>query len=122
MRRREFIAGLGGAIAAWPLAAWAQQGDRMRRVGVLTYVGGTDVAGTPIPRLLRDELQKLGWIEGRNLRFDFRFGNGDAAQTRVFAADLVQLAPDAIVTVYFAAVRALQQQTNTIPIVFTGTG
>jgi putative ABC transport system substrate-binding protein len=121
MKRRQFIAGLG-SVAGWPLAAWAQQGDRVRRVGVLTYVGGTDVAGTSIPKLLRDELRKLGWVEGRNLQLDFRFGNGDATQTGVFAADLVQLAPDAIVTAYFAGVRALQQQTNAIPIVFAGTG
>src|SRR5215470_6593894 len=100
LRRREFIAGLG--VAAWPLAARAQQGERVRRVGMLTY--GADVNTDadanfrPIPQLVRDELEKLGWIEGRNLRSDFRFGFGDASQTRVFATDLVRLAPDVIVT------------------------
>jgi putative ABC transport system substrate-binding protein len=71
---------------------------------------------------LSDELQRLGWFEGRNLRLDFRFGNGDANQTRVFAADLVQLTPDVIVTVYLVALRALQQQTKTIPVVCVGAG
>jgi putative tryptophan/tyrosine transport system substrate-binding protein len=81
---------------AWPLAAW-QQAERMRRVGVLTY--GADVNTDadanfrPIPQLVRNELEKLGWIEGRNLQLDFRFGFGNATQTLVFAADLVQLAP-----------------------------
>jgi ABC-type uncharacterized transport system substrate-binding protein len=71
---------------------------------------------------LRDELQKLGWIEGRNLRRDFRFANGDANQTGVFAADLVRLASDVIVPVYAVDFVAVQQQTNTIPIVFIGPG
>ena len=123
MRRREFIAGVGCAVA-WPLLARAQQGERVRRVGMLTY--GADVNTDadanfrPIPQLVRDELEKLGWIEGHNLRLDFRFGFGDASQTRIFAADLVRLAPDVIVTMFNAAVRAVQQQTKTIPIVFVG--
>jgi putative tryptophan/tyrosine transport system substrate-binding protein len=118
--RREFIAGIGGA-AVWPLAARAQQGERVRRIGFLTYAHETGI-GRPIHRLLRDELEQLGWSEGRNLRLDLRFGNGDATQTRIFAADLVQLTPDVIVTVYFVALRALQQLTKTIPIVFMGGG
>jgi putative tryptophan/tyrosine transport system substrate-binding protein len=73
-------------------------------------------------KLLREELQKLGWTEGRNLQLDFRFGNGNDAQTHHFAADLVQLAPDVIVTASFVALRALQQQTKTIPIVTAGSG
>jgi putative ABC transport system substrate-binding protein len=122
MRRREFIVGLGGAAVAWPLGAWAQQNERMRRVGVLSNRAETVFGMTPIQELLRDELKKLGWIEGRNLRPDFRFDNGDAAQTRAFAADLVQLAPDVIVATYGVAVRAVQQQTRTIPIVVPGGG
>jgi putative tryptophan/tyrosine transport system substrate-binding protein len=108
---------------AWPLAAW-QQAERMRRVGVLTY--GADVNTDadanfrPIPQLVRNELEKLGWIEGRNLQLDFRFGFGNATQTLVFAADLVQLAPDVIVTMSTVALRAIQRQTKTIPIVFVG--
>ncbi len=97
MRRREFIAGI--SAAAWPLAARAQQSERMRRVGVLTYGSDTPDGRRPLS-VLRDVLEQLGWSEGRNLRLDFRFGSGDATQTRVFAADLVQLAPDVIVTLY----------------------
>src|SRR5215469_9140230 len=119
MRRREFIAGLGGAVA-WPLAARAQQGERVRRVGFLSSGGDADFG--PIRKLMRDELEKLGWIEGRNLRLDFRFGNGDARKTSAFATDLVQLAPDVIITLYFAAIRAVQQETKTIPIVVGGGG
>jgi putative ABC transport system substrate-binding protein len=121
MRRREFIAGLG-VVAMLPLAAQAQQGGRVRRVGVLTYTAEADPDGEPIRRLLGDELQKLGWTEGGNLRLDFRFGGRDATQTHVYAADLMQLAPDVLVTVYLAAPRALQQQTKTIPIIFAGAG
>ena len=120
MRRREFIAGLGGA-AAWPLVVWAQQPDRVRRVGVLSY-GGEVGAPTPIRTWLRNELAKLGWIENHNVQFDFRFGYGDARQTDAFAADMIVLAPDVIVTVYEVALRAVRQQTKTIPIVFAGTG
>ena len=121
MRRREFVTGLAGAVAR-PLPVRAQQGERMRRVGVLSYGAETGVGATPIRKVLGHELQKLGWIEGRSLLLDFRFGNGDATQTRLFAADLVRLAPNVIVTAYFVALRALQQQTQTIPIVFTGAG
>jgi putative ABC transport system substrate-binding protein len=121
MRRREFIAGLG-AMAAWPLLARARQGEQVRRVSVLVYGADVSAEFPSVRKLVRDELEKLGWIEGRNLRLDFRFGSGDAAQTRVFAADLVQLAPDVIVAMYGVALRAVQRQTNTIPIVFSGAG
>jgi len=116
MRRRGFIAALGGA-AVWPLAARAQQPDRVRRVGMLTF----ESVIMPTAKLLRDELQKLGWIEGRSLRLDIRFGSDDT-QTGVFAAELVQPAPDVIVTTYLAALRAVQQQTRTIPTLLIGTG
>jgi putative tryptophan/tyrosine transport system substrate-binding protein len=116
MKRREFIAGLGGAVA-WPLAARAQQGERVRRVGFLTYDGSGF-----FQKPLRDELEKLGWTEGHNLRLDSRFGNGDATQTGAFAADLVQSRPDVIVTVYAAPFREVQQRTTTIPIVLVGGG
>jgi putative tryptophan/tyrosine transport system substrate-binding protein len=120
VRRREFIAGLGGAAAVWPLAARAQQGERVRRVGVLTY--GFDTPNDPSFRSLRDYLEQRGWSEGRNLRLDFRSGDGDARKTSALAADLVQLAPDVIVAAYLAALRALQQETKTIPVVFIGGG
>ena len=117
LRRREFIAGLGGA-AAWPLAARAQQRDRMRRVGVLLV--GDDSPGRAVSTTLRDELAKLGWAEGRNLRLEVRFGADDAERIR--AAELVELGPDVIVTSGAAPTRAVQQQTQTIPIVIAGAG
>jgi putative tryptophan/tyrosine transport system substrate-binding protein len=120
MRRREFIAGLGAAI--WPLAARAQQREKVRRIGFLTYGDDTVLGITSIRTLLRDDLEQLGWSEGRNLRLDFRFGDGDAGKTSAFAADLVQLAPDAIIAQYGVALRALQQQTNAIPIVVAAAG
>jgi putative tryptophan/tyrosine transport system substrate-binding protein len=120
MKRRDFIAGLGAT--AWPVVARAQQGERVRRVGFLTYGDDAVVGSTSIRALLRDDLEQLGWSEGRNLRLDFRFGNGDATQTRAFAAYLVQLAPEVIATQYGVALRALLQQTKTIPIVIAAAG
>jgi putative tryptophan/tyrosine transport system substrate-binding protein len=115
MRRRDFIVGLGSA-AADPVLARAQQA--VRRVGVLA--GATEPNDAPLPRtrVLRDELQKLNWVEGRNLRLDFRFGAGDLNRTRGGAADLVRLAPDVVVTVGSTALVAAQQETKTVPIVF----
>jgi putative tryptophan/tyrosine transport system substrate-binding protein len=119
MRRREFSAGLGGA-AAWPLAARAQQ--RERRVGVLTFGAEADDVSLTFLRQLREQLQKLGWIEGRNLRLDVRFGGGDVNRTRVDATEMVNVAPDVVVTVYGLAALAMQQETMTIPIVIYGAG
>jgi putative ABC transport system substrate-binding protein len=95
LRRREFIAGIGGA-AAWPLAASAQQGERVRRVGVLS-LAATEADSLDLRKLIYEELQKLGWIEGRNLRLDYRFAVG-LDRIRAAAADLVRLAPDVIFT------------------------
>jgi putative tryptophan/tyrosine transport system substrate-binding protein len=119
MRRRELIAAISatGACAAVLCVALAQQGTGIRRVAVL---GGHYAETTSLP-IFRNELAKLGWIEGRNLRIDFR-SSSDDAQTRVVAADLVQLAPDVIVPTYLAALRAVQQQTKTVPIVLITTG
>jgi putative tryptophan/tyrosine transport system substrate-binding protein len=114
MRRRDFITLLGGAAAAWPLAARAQQEEKVRRIGVL--------AGTIEPTwlaALRDGLAKLGWIEGRNLRIDLRFTLSDPARMRADAMELVNLAPDVIVTSNRPATAAVQELTKTIPIVFT---
>jgi putative tryptophan/tyrosine transport system substrate-binding protein len=119
-RRREFIPLLGGAAASWPLAARAQQPERMRRIGVL--VGGAENDPTATPAALREGLAKLGWIEGRNLRTDVRFAAGDLERIRAYAAELVSLAPDVIVTSAASAARAVQQQTQTIPIVYTAGG
>jgi putative ABC transport system substrate-binding protein len=116
VKRREFIAGLGGA-AAWPVVARAQQREPMRRIGVLMSFDRDDQAG---PNALREGLTKLGWIEGSNLRIDVRFGVGDPHRIRAYAAELVDLAPDAIFAIGGAATRALQQRTQIIPIVFSG--
>jgi putative ABC transport system substrate-binding protein len=122
MRRREFISLLGGAAAAWPLAARAQQDGRVRRVGLLSGGAENDPTWPGNVAALREGLAKLGWIEGRNLRIDFRFSAGEPDRMRAYAAELVSLAPDLIVTNTGAATRTAQQQTTTIPIVFTGGG
>jgi len=114
MKRRDFITLLGGVAAAWPLAARAQQEEKVRRIGVL--------AGTIEPTwlaALRDGLAKLGWIEGHNLRIDLRFTLADPARMRADAVELVSLAPDVIVTTNRPGTAAVQEQTKTIPIVFT---
>jgi putative tryptophan/tyrosine transport system substrate-binding protein len=121
VHRREFIAGLGGAT--WSVVALAQQGDRVRRVGFLVSVGSendpvqqNNVAG------LRNELAKLGWVDGGNLRIDVRFGGADTDRLRAAAMQLIGLAPDLIVCNGAPATTAVQQQTRTIPIVFVAVG
>jgi putative ABC transport system substrate-binding protein len=115
LRRRDFITLLGGA-ATWPLAARAQQ----RRIGILLGAAQSDRDEQASLDALREELAKLGWSEGRNLRIDLRFGVGDPDRIGAYAAELVGLAPDVILAIGGAATRALQQRTQTIPIVFTG--
>jgi len=117
VRRREFIALLGGAVAAWPLAA-AAQGDRVRRVGVLTSTGERDPESQLRLGAFREGLQKLGWTEGGNLRLDYRWGGGSIERTRSYAAELVALKPDVILGAPAAAAVALQRETRTIPVVF----
>jgi putative tryptophan/tyrosine transport system substrate-binding protein len=124
MKRREFITLLSGAAAGWPLAARAQQGERMRRVGVFAGGGGEDdldLRGRVAAFL--QELQKLGWTEGRNVRIDTRWGStGNLTENgRKHAAELVALAPDVILAGGTAIVGALLQATRTVPIVFAGT-
>jgi putative tryptophan/tyrosine transport system substrate-binding protein len=122
MRRREFITLLGASAAAWPLATRAQQAGGMRRIGVLTG-GPEDNLGTRANlAALREVLARLGWIEGRNLRIDLRFTANDPDRNRAYAVELVRLAPDVIVATSGPATRAVQQQTQTIPIVFTTGG
>jgi len=121
MNRRTFTAGLGVA-AAWPLAAHAQQPDRVKRVGMLTFSTENDQLNQSFIALFREGLAKLGWVEGRNLRIDLRFGAADADRTRSSAAELASLDPDVIVTYGGAPTRAMQQQTQTIPIVFAAVG
>src|SRR5262249_32678941 len=116
MRRRGFIKLLGGAAAAWPLAARAQQPERMRRSGVLSGVAD-DQEGQARVAALKQGLQELGWTDGRNIQIETRFGGGDVGRIRAHAAELVALAPDVIVGQATPAIRALRQATSSIPIV-----
>ena len=116
MRRREFMAALGGLAATWPFAARAQQSDRMRRIGVLSPYAESDPEPKAWLATFREELEKLGWNEGRNVRFDYRWA-ADAESTQRFARELVALEPDAILTQTTITTAAMLQQTRTIPIV-----
>jgi putative tryptophan/tyrosine transport system substrate-binding protein len=118
IRRREFIALLGGATAAWPLAASAQQESRARRVGILLSAAATEAEYQAYLAAFVQEMQRLGWSEGQNLRMDVRWNAGDAVLSRAYAAQLIGLSPDVIVTGSTANLAAVQQATNTIPIVF----
>src|SRR5690242_6642053 len=118
MRRREFITLILGA-AAWPLAANAQQQEGMRRIGILTGIAGEDVQTKARIAAFLQELQKLGWTEGRNVRMDIRAGAGNLATIRKYAADLVALAPDVIVVSGSTPLTLLLEVTHTVPIVFT---
>jgi putative tryptophan/tyrosine transport system substrate-binding protein len=117
VNRRELIVGLGGA-AAWPLAARAQQGGRMRRIGVFLPSAASDPESMSRNTALSQGLQELGWTDGRNVRIEFRWGEGHAAQYRKIAAELVALAPDVVVAHGTLAVSALQRTTHSVPIVF----
>jgi putative ABC transport system substrate-binding protein len=119
MNRREFIAGLGGA-AAWPLAARAQQGDRVRRIGLLIPGDENDPFRKTEVSAFIQALAGLGWTDGRNVRIDLRWGGGDINRIRALARELVGLQPDVIVTGGTPATAALQRETRTIPIVFAG--
>jgi putative ABC transport system substrate-binding protein len=121
VKRREFITLLGGAAAGWPLAARAQQGERMQRIGVLT---GASAADDPdgqvrIAAFLQG-LQQLGWTDGRNVRIDYRWGAGNADNIRKYAVELVALAPDVILAAGTSTMAPLLQATRTVPIVFAG--
>jgi ABC-type uncharacterized transport system substrate-binding protein len=117
MRRREFIALLGGVVA-WPRAARTQQHDQMRRIGVfMNYAEDDPQSQTRIVAFLQ-ALQELGWTAGRNVHIDYRWGIGDADRNRRNAAELVALAPDVLVASGGAVTAALQQATRTVPIVF----
>ena len=117
LRRRDFIAALGGA-AAWPLAARAYQGERVRRLSVLMGLAENDPEARARVAALTQGLRGLGWTEGRNLRMDLRGGDGDANRIRALAQELVGPQPDIIVTGGASASVALQRETRTIPIVF----
>jgi putative ABC transport system substrate-binding protein len=106
MKRRKFMTLLGGAAAAWPFAARAQQGERMRRIGVLVALADDPEGQARIAAFLQG-LQQLGWAEGRNLQIDTRWGAGDADRFRKYAAELVALAPDVILAAGGAVVPPL---------------
>src|SRR5262245_46700145 len=112
MRRREFVALLGGAVAVWPLAARAQQTERMRRIGVRTALDGPDV------KAFQQELERLGWSEGRNIHIDHRYAPA-GTQVQALAQELVAGKPEVIFAQSRPVTAALQKATQTIPIVFT---
>jgi putative ABC transport system substrate-binding protein len=116
IRRREFITLLGGAAAGWPMAARAQQPERMRRIGLLMGVAD-DREGQARVTALKQGLQELGWTDGHNIQIETRFGGGDVGRIRADAAELVALAPDVVVGNTTAVVRALRQATSSIPII-----
>ena len=119
MRRREFITLLGGAVVARPLAARAQQGERLRRIGVLE--GQADGPMTQKRNaLFRRTLERRGWSQDRNVRLDYRFAAGSEEQAQVFAKELVALQPDVMFATSTLAAGALRRETSVIPIVFLG--
>jgi putative tryptophan/tyrosine transport system substrate-binding protein len=118
MQRREFITLLGGTVAAWPLAARAQQTGAVRRIGVMMPFAAADAGGQALVASLRRGLKELGWTEDRNIRIEERWAAGDTDRIRKHAAELVALAPDVIVGNGTAVLTALRQATRTIPIVF----
>jgi putative ABC transport system substrate-binding protein len=117
--RRSFITLLGGAAAAWPLAALAQEGERMRRIGVLMNASSDDADGQARIVAFVQALQELGWTDRRNARIDVRWGAGDAERYHRYARELVALEPDVILAPTGSVVAALQRTTRTVPIVFT---
>jgi ABC-type uncharacterized transport system substrate-binding protein len=118
IRRREFMTLLGGA-AAWPIAGWAQQREHMRRIGALMSSTGTDPQGRRQIASFLQGLRELGWAEDQNIRIDFRFLGEEPGHLKAYAAELVALKPDALLASGPTAVLALQQESITIPIVFT---
>src|SRR5262249_16442859 len=120
MKRRQFITLLGTA-AAWPLAVRAQQGQRIRRIGVLMHLAADDPEAQSRVAALAQGLQQSGWTIGRNVRIDTRWAAGSAERIRKYAAELAALAPDVILAGGGAVVPSLLQATRTVPIVFTQT-
>jgi putative ABC transport system substrate-binding protein len=119
--RRELLAALGSAAAAWPRAARAQQGDRMRRIGVLMSAVEGDQRGLESITAFAQGLAELGWIVGRNVRIEYRWGAGDLDRFRRYAAELIALSPDVVLATAGSIVGAFQQASRTVPIVFVTT-
>jgi putative ABC transport system substrate-binding protein len=122
IRRREFITLLGGAAVAWPLAARAQQAARVRRIGVLMAFSQNDPEGTVWLSMFTKGLQELGWTDGTSAQFEVRWSAGNPEQMRIFAKELIDLQPDAILSHGTPVTRALHRETQTIPIVFVTVG
>src|SRR5262245_4472621 len=119
MRRREFITLLGGAVAAWPLGARAQQQERVRRIGVLMNLAEDDPEVSARISAFVQRLSQLGWTEGHNLQIDYRWAAGKSEWFGKYAGDLVALAPDVVLASGNLSVAALRQATRTLPVVFT---
>lgn len=122
MRRRDFITLLGGAAAAWPFGADAQQSDRMRLIGVLMGLAESDREAQSWVAAFREELRKLGWTEGRNIEIDTRWATADVESMKRLAKELVALQPDFILTTTTPATAAMLQHTRSIPIIFVLAG
>jgi putative ABC transport system substrate-binding protein len=118
MERREFITLLGGAAATWPLAARAQQGERMRRIGVLMNTGADEPESQARLAAFMQGLQELGWAVGRNMRIDYRWSQGNVARLRKDATELVALGPEVILAGVGATTTALLEASRTVPVVF----
>ena len=116
--RRKFLATLLGGAAAWPLAARAQQAERVRRIGLFTNLAADDAESQARNAAFLQALQQVGWTNGANVRIDFRFGAGDAERNRRYASELVALAPDVIVATGSPVVEPLRQATRSVPIIF----
>ena len=121
MRRREFIALLGGAAATWPLAARAQQPERIRQIGVLSGLAD-DTEGRFRVTTFQQKLRELGWTEGHNIHIERRWAAGDVDRIRTYAAELMATKPDAILAITTAALVPLRHATSIIPIVFVNVG
>src|SRR5262249_46704776 len=117
MKRREFITLIGGATA-WPLAARAQQGERMRRIGVLTVLAENDPEVKAWLAGFQDGVEQLGWTEGRNISIDYRWGGEDRERLRAYGAELVKMSPDVLFAAPPPALAALHRETRSLPIVF----
>jgi putative ABC transport system substrate-binding protein len=120
MKRRQFISLFGGAAAAWPLAARAQQPGPVKRVGVLMAEAEDDPQSRARVAALKQALSSLGWSSGRNLQLDYRYTEGNLERAKVASAELLALAPQVVIAAASTATRALQQANNSIPIVFVG--
>jgi putative ABC transport system substrate-binding protein len=117
LKRREFITLVGGAVAC-PLAARAEQSERVRRIGVLSGFSENDPEAQRRVTAFLNRLRELGWTDGRNIRIDYRWGAGDANRIRAYAAELVRLGPEVILVNSSSVLRPLQQETSSIPIIF----